>query len=136
MRKLICSLIVLLSLIISFNYTHINCYAEEQKAVNLDEFVISDEDKADTPSEDVLDKPVFDKEQQPANNVGIKNKLAHWLVKGIIILLIGLAVVICLSFILIANAQRRREKRQAKAQKGSPSVIHAADDFARHRMKK
>lgn len=136
MRKLICSLIVLLSLIINFNYTSVSCYAEEQKAVNLDEFVVSDEDKADTPSEDVLDKPVFDNEQQPANNVGIKNKLAHWLVKGIIILLIGLAVVICLSFILIANAQRRREKRQAKAQKGSPSVIHAADDFARHRMKK
>ncbi len=136
MRKIICSLIVLLSLIMGFNYTNTASYAEEQKAVNLDEFVISDEDKAEAPSEDVLDKPVFDNEQQPANNTGIKNKLAHWLVKGIIIVLIGLAVLICLSFIAIANAQRRREKRQAKAQKGSSSVIHAADDFARHRMKK
>ena len=135
MRKLICSLIVFLSLVMNFNYTSVICYAEEQKAINLDEFVISEEVKTDTPSEDVLDKPVFDQEQ-PVNNVGIKNKLANWLVKGIIIILIGLAVIICLSFIIIANAQRKREKRQAKAQKGSSSVIHAADDFARHRMKK
>ena len=135
MRKIICSLIVLLSLIMGFNYTNTASYAEDQKAINLDEFVVSDEEKTDSPSEDVLDKPVFNQEQ-PVNNGDVKNKLAHWLVKGIIILLIGLAVVICLSFIIIANAQRRREKRQAKAQKGSSSVIHAADDFARHRMKK
>ncbi len=135
MRKIIFSLIVLLFLTFNFGYINATYSVEGQKAVNLDEFVISDEDKSDTPSEDVLDKPVFDNEQ-PVNQVGIKNKLAHWLVKGIIILLIGLSVLICLSFIIIANAQRRREKRQAKAEKGSPSVIHAADDFARNRMKK
>ncbi len=135
MRKLVCSLIIFLSLVLNFNYINTICYAEEQKAINLDEFVMPEEEKTDTPSEDVLDKPVFDQEQ-PINNTGIKNKLANWLVKGIIILLIGLAVIICLSFIVIANAQRKREKKQAKAQKGSPSVIHAADDFARHRMKK
>ena len=135
MRKIICSLIVFLSLIMNFNCTNVVYSAEAQKAVNLDEFVMSDEDKTDTPSEDVLDKPVFDNEQS-TNKVGIKNKISNWLVKGMIILLIGIAVLICLSFIFIANAQRRREKRQAKAEKGSPSVIHAADDFARHRMKK
>jgi len=138
MRKIFCTLIVFLSLIINFNYTNTACYAEEQKAVNLDEFVISDEDKADVPSgeADVLDKPVFDQQQTPATKPDIKSKLAHWLVKGIIIVLIVLAVLICLSFIVIANAQRRKEKKQAKAQKGSPSVIHAVDDFARHRIKK
>ena len=85
---------------------------------------------------DVLEKPVFDENEiPPPPSKKITGSLFSLIIKIFGGLLLTLVVIICLSFIWVANIQRKKEK--SKKQVGADiNVINAVENFARHRIKK
>ena len=85
-------------------------------------------------SDDILDQPVFQDENKKIENKGAKHRLSSIFIKILGGFLLLLVVIICGSFIWIANLQRQREKRRKK-QSANANVINAVDNFARRKLK-
>ena len=131
--KKIFSIILIIFCIFSFNICfQVNSVYAQNVAI---EDVI-DPNLAEPQDGDVLEKPVFDEnEVQQTSKNKIKGSLFSLIIKIFGGILLTLVVIICLSFIWVANLQRKKEK--TKKQVGADiNVINAVDNFARHRIKK
>ncbi len=130
--KKIFSIILLMFCVLSFN----TCFNEQQiKALPFGNNEQTTQVAVEKQAEDVLEKPVFEHEKKQPQAKKFTGKLSSIVIKIFGGVLLFLVIVICLSFIWVANLQRKNEKRK-KRMSADANVINAVDNFARHRIKK
>lgn len=131
--KKISSIILLMFCIFSFSTCFNEQYVTALPFDNQEQTTQAVAEKQST--DDVLEKPVFEPEKKQTQTKQITSKLSSIVIKIFGGTLLLLVVIICLSFIWVANIQRRNEKRK-KRMSADGNVINAVDNFARHRIKK